>query len=68
MLEKLWILAHQNKKLRGNEAKKTDFWIFLMILGAKIRNKAPEKQKIKKTVFEDNPGQNIWDIFVNSAI
>ena len=61
-------MAHQKKKLRGNKAKYTDFWIFLITLGAKIRTKAPEKQKIEKTVFEDNLGQNIWDFFVNSAI
>ena len=39
-----------------------------MILGTKIRNKAPGRQKIKKTVFQDNQVQNIWDFFENSEI
>ena len=61
-------MAHQKKKLHGNEAKKEEFWIFFMIFGAKINNKASEKQNVEKPVFEDNHGQNIWNFFENSGI
>ena len=39
-----------------------------MILRAKVGNKAPKKQKIRKTSFTDNPSQNIPDFFEFSVI
>ena len=56
-------MAHQKKILHGNEAEKKDFSIFFLILRANVGNKAPEKQKIRKTSFTDNPSQNIPDFF-----
>ena len=45
-----------------------DFWIFFTTLGDKTENKAPEKQKVEKTVFKDNHSKNIWEIFETFTI